>query len=207
MDGESFDRLSVVVHRLRDQATRRGALRLLIGGSAAAVGGLIASETEAKKKHKKKHKNCKGYGGGCGGNKDCCNGSCRNGRCWYTGNGNGGNNGGRYCNGVRCANGWRCCYFQGWQRCLPDGHAACAGGGICPNFWEECGWNGSIRQCCGVGQKCCYSDNFNNYICLPDGADCNDFNRTADIAGESKPSVEGATQPIPVSEIDPAAYE
>ena len=32
MDGESFDRLSVVVHRLRDKATRRGALGLMLGG-------------------------------------------------------------------------------------------------------------------------------------------------------------------------------
>ena len=41
MDGESFDRLSVVVHRLRDNATRRGALGLVLGGSVAALSGLL----------------------------------------------------------------------------------------------------------------------------------------------------------------------
>lgn len=212
MDGSSFDKLSVTVHRLREQATRRNALRLLLGGTAAAVGGVIASqsESEAKKKNKKK-KNCRsGYGGQCNSNKDCCNGNCRNGRCWYNGNGNGngnGNNGGRYCNGVRCVDGWRCCYFQGYQRCLPDYHAACTGSGICPNTWNTCGWNGSIRQCCGLGQQCCYSNTFNNYICLSDQADCDDFNRSASVDGASLENIEGASEPISVTDIDPSEYE
>jgi hypothetical protein len=186
MDGSSFDKL---------------------GGTAAAVGGVFASQSESDAK-KKKH--CRsGYGGRCNSNKDCCNGNCRNGRCWYNGNGNGngGNNGGRYCNGVRCVDGWRCCYFQGYQRCLPETHAACLGSGECPNTWDTCGWNGSIRQCCGLGQQCCYSNTFDNYICLSDQADCDDFFRSADVDGESISSFEGTSEPIPVTDIDPAEYE
>jgi hypothetical protein len=85
MDGESFDRLSVVVHRLRDKATRRSALGLVLGGSAAALSGLLAQDVSAKKHKnngKKKHKNCRGFGAGCKSNKDCCNSNCRSGRCW-----------------------------------------------------------------------------------------------------------------------------
>jgi hypothetical protein len=211
MDGSSFDKLSVSIHRLREQASRRNALRLLAGGTVAAVAGAIATETDAKKKKKhKKHKkkNCRnGFGGRCNSNRDCCNGRCRNGFCWYTGNGGGGGNGGQRCNGVRCPNGWRCCYFQGWQRCLPETHAACTGSGECPFTWDTCGWNGSIRKCCGVGQKCCYSDNLNMDICLPDGADCDDFNRSASVEGQSISSIEGASEPIPVTDIDPSEYE
>ena len=43
MDGSSFDKLSVSVHRLREQASRRNALRLLAGGTAAAVAGACYS--------------------------------------------------------------------------------------------------------------------------------------------------------------------
>ena len=208
MDGSSFDKLSVSVHRLREQASRRNALRLLFGGAAAAIGGATASDSDAKKK-KRKRKNCRsGYGGPCNSNKDCCNGKCRNGRCWYTGNGNGGgNNGGRNCNGMRCPNGWRCCNFQGYRRCLPNTHPACIGYGECPFTWDTCGWNGSIRNCCGLDQKCCYSNTFDRHMCLPDGADCDDFFRSAEIEGESISSVEGATEPIPVTDIDPSEYE
>ena len=204
MDGSSFDKLSVSVHRLREQATRRKALRLLLGGTAAAaIGSVLTSESEANKKR------CRsGYGGRCNSNKDCCNGRCRNGRCWYTGGGDGGGNtGDRYCNGVRCASGWRCCSFQGIKRCLPRDHAACIGSGECPFTWDTCGWNGSIRQCCGVGQHCCYWNSLNRYICLPDGANCNDFSRSAGVESESISSVEGASEPIQVTEIDPSEYE
>ena len=69
MDGESFDRLSVVVHRLRDKATRRGALGLVLGGSVAAVSGLLTEDAGAKKHNKngknKKNKDCRGFGAKC----------------------------------------------------------------------------------------------------------------------------------------------
>ena len=75
MDGKSFDRLSVVVHRLREQATRRGALRLLLGGSLAVAGTLVADEGEARRRKNRKRKKCRGYGAVCGGNRDCCAGN------------------------------------------------------------------------------------------------------------------------------------
>ncbi len=53
MDGSSFDKLSVSVHRLREQASRRSALRLLAGGTIAAVGGAVTTEADAKKKKNK----------------------------------------------------------------------------------------------------------------------------------------------------------
>ncbi|MFT4040647.1 MAG: hypothetical protein QM692_20875, partial [Thermomicrobiales bacterium] len=78
MDGSSFDQLTVGVHRLREGATRRNALRLLAGSAAAAVGGaIIAPDTDAKKNKKKKYKNkynkCKNHwdGGFCNSSKDC----------------------------------------------------------------------------------------------------------------------------------------
>jgi hypothetical protein len=205
MDGSSFDKLSVSVHRLREQASRRNALRLLLGG-AAAVSGILASqpESEAKKKKKKRRKRCRtGYGGRCKSNRDCCNGKCRNGICWYK-PGGGGGNGGRNCNGVRCPNGWRCCNFQGFRRCLPNNHPACIGYGECPFAWETCGWNGSIRHCCGLNQRCCYSNSLNQHICLPDTANCDNFNRSAEIESEA---MEGVSDPIPVTDIDPSEYE
>src|SRR3954463_12010776 len=51
MDDEKFDRLSMQFHRLREQASRRGALGLLMGGVLAAAGGLRADQTKAKYKH------------------------------------------------------------------------------------------------------------------------------------------------------------
>ncbi|MCA9862055.1 MAG: hypothetical protein R2853_04100 [Thermomicrobiales bacterium] len=200
MDGSSFDKLSVSVHRLREQASRRNALRLLAGGTAAAVAGAIVTEADAKKKkHKKnkyknKYKKCRNnwYGGFCNGNKDCCNGKCRNGICWY--NGGGGGRGG--CGGVRCPNGWSCRKQGTVHICSPynypnycgnntywtDNNNCCSGyaGGACPVGWECCGSSG----CCAVGQKCC-----GNGRCCPDGWYCGNITcesrQAADISGES----------------------
>jgi hypothetical protein len=199
MDGSSFDKLSVSVHRLREQATRRNALRLLAGGTVAAVGGAIATETDAKKKKNKnkKYKKCRNnfYGGFCNGNKDCCNGKCRNGICWYNGGGGGGGGQGG-CGGVRCPNGWTCrrqgpahicspynypnycgnnTYWNGNYGCC-DGYA----GGACPAGWDCCPGSG----CCSPGQKCC-----GNGRCCPDGWHCGniacEYRQAADISGES----------------------
>ncbi len=199
MDGSSFDRLSVSVHRLREQASRRNALRLLAGATVAAVGSVIATETDAKKnknKNYKKAKKCKNnfYGGFCKGNKNCCNGQCRNGICWYNGGGGGGNGG---CGGVRCPNGWTCrkqgvahicspynypnycgnnTYWNGNYRCCNGGY----GGIACPSG-ECCG----IATCCQSGWKCC-----GNNTCIPNNWNCNDFYQNAEIGGESIPTME-----------------
>lgn len=201
MDGSSFDKLSVTVHRLRGQASRRNALRLLAGGAVAAVGGAIATETDAKKKknknkYNKKYKKCRNnfYGGFCNGNKDCCNGKCRNGVCWYNGGGGGGNGG---CGGVRCPNGWSCRRQGPAHICSPydypnycgnntywNGNYRCCGGGYsgiaCPSG-ECCG----IARCCQSGWKCC-----GNNTCIPNNWNCNDFYQSAEIGGETIPTME-----------------
>lgn len=196
MDGESFDRLSVLVHRLRDRATRRGALGLIVGGSLAAAGGLLADDAAAKNRNKNKNKNCKGYGGTCDHHGDCCGNNCRNGRCWYGGGGGGG--GGNNCGGLNCPNGWRCCNQGGVRVCVPNtyptccngngynyGYHCCSGyGGACPSGWECCGYN----QCCSEGWKCC-----GNGRCCPRGWYCGNSvcyaNQNAEISAQSVESV------------------
>ena len=52
MDGESFDRLSVIVHRLRNKTTRRRALGVLLSGSVAAVSGKLADDAGARDRNR-----------------------------------------------------------------------------------------------------------------------------------------------------------
>jgi hypothetical protein len=192
MDGSSFDKLSVAVHRLREQASRRNALRLLAGGAVAAVGGAIATETDAKKKknknknknkYNKKYKKCRNnfYGGFCNGNKDCCNGKCRNGVCWYNGGGGGGNGG---CGGVRCPNGWTCRKQGPAHICSPYNNPIYCGNNT---YWES-NYNccyGYAGGACQAGWKCC-----NGRTCIPNHWNCNDFFQSAEIGGESIPTME-----------------
>jgi hypothetical protein len=179
MDGETFDRLSVVVHRLRNTATRRGALGLLFGGSLAAAGTLLGEDASAKKNKNRKKNNCRGFGAKCSRNSDCCFSKCRNGRCWY-GGGGGGGGGNKNCGGRKCQAGWDCCKTAGVSVCVPDNYPTCcggnsylpnyrccAGGGACPFGGECCG---GFNQCCDSGWKCC-----GNGRCCPDGWDCGDF--------------------------------
>ncbi len=188
MDGESFDRLSVVVHRLRSKATRRGALGLLFGGSVAAAGSLLGEDAEARKRNKNKNanrkkNNCRGYGGTCNSNKDCCFSHCRNGRCWY-GSGGGGGGGKKNCGGRTCSAGWDCCKRSGVSVCVPDNYPSCCGGGsylpgykCCGGFGGACPSGGSccggFNQCCQSGWKCC--NRGGTHTCIPKHWDCNDF--------------------------------
>ena len=129
---ESFDRLSVVVHRLRDKATRRGALRLLLGSSAAAALVALEGESEARRRRRRRGR-CKGFGGRCGSSRDCCDGQCRSGFCFP---GGGGGGGGNRCNGQRCPNGWDCCRVSGVD-IERRNHPACFNNGFCPAGWEN----------------------------------------------------------------------
>jgi len=206
MDGEAFDRLSVRWQRLREQATRRGALKYLLGGSLAVAIGLEADQSEAKnKKHKHKYNKCRGYGAFCDSNHDCCAGNCRNNHC-YAGNGNGGN--GRYCNGINCPNGWGCQHNGYVSVCVPNNYNNCCGGycyggsygccngnyggGACPAGWDCCGFN----QCCGDNQHCC-----GNGRCCPNGWSCNGngtcdpyyYNGVSTSSAESIPSTPAIT--------------
>lgn len=215
MNGDAFDRLSTIVNHLRETTSRRDALRALLGGSAAVAAMAIDSDAEAKKK-KHRNKRCRGYGATCNGNKDCCAGSCRNGRCWYTGNGNGGG-GGKNCNGQRCPSGWSCCRQSGISICVPSNYPTCCGNqnysygygyqccnggyGACYSGGECCPGSGGTG-CCQEGWKCC-----GNGRCCPRGWDCGDFVCTynqyqdAEIGSESvqtMPSVEA--QQVPESD-------
>jgi hypothetical protein len=215
MDGQSFDRLSVVVHRLQEQASRRSAFRVMLGGSLIAAGALTANDAEAKKKNKKnKHKNkrykgCRGYGGGCNSNRDCCNGGCRNGRCWYTGGGGGG---GHNCGGGHCQNGWSCRNQNGVHVCVPNNYPTYCGGnnwyggnfqccngipnGACQFGGDCCGGAG---LCCQSGWKCC-----GGRTCIPREWDCNDFYRqsaSSDVGSEGQGRIPSA-EPTRVDERD-----
>ncbi len=208
MDGETFDRLSVGVHRLRERVTRRGALGVLLGGTLAAV-GLSADETDARRRRRKKKKGCKGFGGRCSSNRDCCNGRCQGRVCFPNGGGGGG--GGNRCNGQRCPDGWECCqqWASGVDVCVPRNHPSCFNNGECPFTWDHCGWNGPIRECCSPDQRCC-DDNFGDPICISDFFDCDDFfdrsGRVDGASAESDDSIQ-SSDPIPVTEIDPAEFE
>jgi len=208
MDGSSFDKLSVSVHRLRDQASRRGAVRLLLGGSLAAIGVGVAAESDAKKKKNKKHKNkkyCRGYGTTCNHSGDCCNGKCRYGFCWYDGGGGGG---GGNCGGQYCPNGWRCRNQGGVHVCVPDNYGnycgnntwygnnynCCGGyyGGACLTGGDCCGGAG---LCCQSGWKCCGGS-----TCIPQGWNCSDFNLQS-VGVESADTIPSMA-PTPVDEND-----
>ena len=182
MDGESFDRLSVVVHRLRDKATRRGALGLVLGGSIAAVSGLLTEDAGAKKHNKngknKKNKDCRGFGAKCGSNKDCCFSNCRSGRCWY---GNGGQSrcGGKTCTtvGVAAAPMASRSVCQtttpsaAATRVSSTGYTCCGGnGGACLGGIDSC--TGQFGVCCQPGWRHCTSGFFAG-SCIPNDWDCN----------------------------------
>ncbi len=186
MDGDSFDQLSVGVHRLREGVTRRGAVGVLFGGLLAAV-GVNADETDARRRRrKKKKKGCKGFGGRCSSSRDCCNGRCQGRFCVPHGGGGGG---GGSCNGRRCSGDERCCRFNGIDMCLPRWHDACRfDNDECAFAGEPCGWNGPVRFCCQSYYQCCDSD---RRLCCPDFDDwrCGDiaceFRQDARAAGDT----------------------
>jgi hypothetical protein len=210
MDGKSFDRLSVVVHRLREQATRRGALRLLLGGSLAVAGTLAADEGEARRRKNRKRKQCRGYGAACGGNRDCCAGKCRNGRCWFTGGGGGGGGGGRRCGSTTCVSGYRCCQVAGTRRCAPkdhpiccgnngfsDGYACCGSGSGACGFGRDC-CPGLATACCQEGWKCC-----GNGRCCPKGWYCDTNNGVQVCSANQNAGLSAAAQTMPAVEATP----
>ena len=183
MDGESFDRLSVVVHRLHAKGSRRGALGLIFGGSMAAASGLLADDVDAKNKNRRnknrKKWHCKGYGGSCDSHGDCCSSKCWGGRCW--------NHGGRgtHCGGRPCPADWGCCTSNGISVCVPhnfptccgnygfaNGYTCCGGyGGACLGGLDTC--TGQFGVCCQPGWKHCH--NSFSSTCIPNHWDCDRF--------------------------------
>jgi hypothetical protein len=212
MDGASFDRLSMVVDRLRDRASRRGAVRLLLSGSVAAATGLLIEDTDAKHRNRRnRHRNCRGFGGWCNGHNDCCSGSCINNHC-FPGNGRG--HDGQSCGGRTCTAGWGCCNNAGISVCVPNSFPTCCGGnsfvggyyccggggGACPAGWDCCG---GFNQCCGPNQQCC-----GNGRCCPIGWFCGDIACFADqdqVNGVAAQSVESVPFSDPVT-VDPSNW-
>lgn len=183
MDHEAFDRLTVVVGKLRDRASRRDAIRAIAGGALAIAGLREGGEAEARKRKKKKNKHhgrCLGNNQFCDRNSDCCSSNC------YAGivcrGGSGGGSGG--CNGRNefCNRNSDCC--SGY--CLNNicigggggGGGGCRGQGSGCNrnsdccsgncFNNVCFGNGGGGSCqnCGSGFRCC------NGACLPSDFTC-----------------------------------
>ena len=206
MDGESFDRLSVVVHRLHNKATRRRALGLLLTGSVGAVSGMLADDADARDR-------CRSLGGRCSSNRDCCSSTCRHGRCWYDGSGDGGRR--TRCGGRRCQSGWRCCRSNGVSVCVPrnypvccgnqsfvDGYTCCGGsGGACSGGIESC--TGEFGVCCPQGWKHCRSGFFKGR-CIPKDWSCNDLSHSSNADGISAESAESVPTADPVAIPDDA---
>jgi hypothetical protein len=183
MDHKSFDRLSVVVDRLRTGATRRDTLRLLLGGSLAAAAAVTAEDAEAKRKKNKKKRNknsCRGWGSGCSRNSDCCNGRCRSRVCqprngnWWNGGGGGS---GRRCNTqwgtITCLPGYECSKVAGVHVCTPKGFDTCCGNNCFNNNWNaQCCNNNSWgnKGGCPAGMRCCSGQLGGG--CCPDGFNC-----------------------------------
>ena len=193
MDGQTFDRLSVVVHRQQETRTRRGALGLVIGGALAATSTLLAHDAGAKHKHQRS-KNT---------------GVCWGGRCWPR---RGGRNS---CGGQDCPAGWGCCGSRGVSVCVPhtfptccgshsftNGYTCCGGfGGACLGGLETC--TGQFGICCQPGWKHC--QNSVSSTCIPNTWHCDQFfNQSRQSAGITAASEEHipSTDPVLVPATD-----
>jgi hypothetical protein len=201
MDGESFDRLSVIVHRLRDKATRRSALGLLLSGSVAAVSGMVADNASARDRNR--NNNCRGVPRRCDSHRDCCTSNCRAGRCWSSGGGGGG---GERCGGQNCQSDWRCCKSSGVSVCVPRNYPTCCGnksfrkgyhccggsGGACPGGVDRC--TDQFGVCCPSGWKYC-SRGFYKGRCIPKDWSCNELSQSRNADSISAAS----TEPVPTS--------
>ena len=108
MDGQAFDRLTMTVSRLRERATRRGALKAGIGAvlGAASIGAAVDAEARRRDRDRERswgwgNWGCRYNGTYCTSSNQCCNGSCRGNIC-----------GGRIYPGKRC--GYQTC-ADGWK--------------------------------------------------------------------------------------------
>ncbi len=180
MDDRSFDRLARVVSGLRSGATRRGALKALLGGALAIPALAAADDGEAKKKNKKRKSRkarnrwwdndwgCRANWQYCTRNAQCCSGACRNNICGYYDPGYPGGT----CKNTNCPDGWSCRKVaNGVHVCMPNGSSSCCNGACWPDGYRCCkgGACGPGMSCCGNGTcctsglKCCGSS------CCPTG--------------------------------------
>lgn len=206
MDGAAFDRLSVVVHRLRDAATRRQALRMLAAGGIAGLlahfgAGAAGAACVERRRSCSRDRDCCGSQDGdvvcdqlpgasdrngdrcCGRNDarcaspcDCCAGFT----CDAGGRCRSGSESGGQCGLTVCQPGWRCCQFDVSAGCYDPDYLHCCTKGLCSNGWDCCG----SAQCCSSGWKCC-----GHGRCCPNGWRCGKSaciaSQTSDVSGTS----------------------
>jgi hypothetical protein len=191
MDGESFDRLAVVVHRLRERATRRQALQgLAAGGVAGLLARLGVGEAGAACVERRgrcsapreccgspdRNVTCDRLPSSCGRNGDRCCGRvdarcsgdcdcCSRLTCGGDGRCRSGNGGGgdSVCGGTVCEPGFRCCRFNGVGVCYDPDVLRCCADGLCGKGQDCCG----TGSCCSSGWKCC-----GNGLCCPRDLRC-----------------------------------
>ena len=209
MDGEAFDRLSMVVHRLRDQATRREAVRTLAaGGIAGLLAGLAAKDASAacvsRRQRCARDRECCGnpdrnivcdplpsscdrsgerccgrHDARCSSRCDCCQGFT----CSSSGRCQSSDDGGESCGGAICERDWTCCRIGGVSRCIDPDNLRCCRSSICERGGDCCG-----SSCCSSGWKCCGDGH-----CCPKDWRCGrtgcDAPRTAGISAESAETV------------------
>lgn len=208
MEDAAFDRLSMVVHRLRDQATRREALRTLAAGSIAGLLARLGAEDASaacvrRRKRCSRDRECCGNpnqniicdplpsscdrsgerccgrsDAQCSSHCDCCRGFACSG-----GRCRSSGDGGEGCGGTTCPSGWTCCEISGVSRCIDPDYLRCCRSSICEQDGDCCG-----STCCSSGWKCCGDGR-----CCPDGWRCGKnaciARQTAGISAESDESV------------------
>ena len=161
MDHDRFDALA---RSLGDVATRRHALRLLVGSALGAALGLLGGDG-ARATHGGA---CKHVDRRCANDRDCCSGRCRRGRCRKTTDPDPACAGGDGCSGGVAI----------W--CGPGGSMDCwcattvEGGGIC-NWDNGCGAECATSADCGpdavcVDAPCCGTTTGN--VCVAFGMRC-----------------------------------
>jgi hypothetical protein len=215
MDGASFDRLSLFVHRMNDRATRRQALRtLVVSGITAALTQLRTEDAAActQRRHQcSRNGDCCGYpnqdiycdalpsscdrngdrccgrsGASCSRKCDCCRGlTCSGGRCRSS------NDGGGSCGNTTCPSGQKCCTISGFPQCIDPDFLHCCQSAICTKGWDCCG-----KFCCSSGWKCC-----GNGLCCPDGWRCG---KTACDPSRTSATAEASAESIPFAEPVPS---
>jgi hypothetical protein len=212
MEDSAFDRLSLLVHRLRDRTSRRTALRSL-AASGVAGGLLRLGIEEGSAACTRRRRRCDTNGECCGrrvicdrlsrvcdrrGDRccgrrdascssrcDCCAGlRCGGGRCGGSSDG-----GSDLCGGNSCGRGEKCCTVSGVSRCIPETYHCCRSA-VCAQTQECCG-----AGCCSSDWKCCGEGQ-----CCPDDWQCG---QTACLATQDAGVSAQAEQSMPFAEPDP----
>jgi hypothetical protein len=213
MDNQRFDRLAMAVSRLRDGATRRQALRAILGGALALPAVVAGGGAEAQRRRRDRDRDrdrdrwwddnrwrCRPYGQSCNSSRQCCNGACNNGFCGINTN-PGGN-----CRNTDCPDGWTCRKVaNGIRICQPPGSTPCCNGSCWPTGTQCCrgGACGPGLTCCGTGTCCGSSFRCCGSTCCPTGSGWRCRNGTCELDVNARAAAgAGPVEPTP---FDPSA--